>query len=557
MTELPEKIGKYVVKAEVARGGMGVVYKAVHPSLKREVVIKKMTGRGTHETRERFKREAQILLDMQNPYIVHLFDYFTEGSYRYMVEEFVDGMALDKLIKKEKKLGTELSLLILLDACFALKYAHAKGVVHRDIKPGNILISRRAEIKLTDFGIATDEVFENNEPSITLSKTNKKASEQDNTSASDKTVVSTVSKTSSYAEVTKNGAMLGTPAYMPPEQIVDSKTVDKRADIYALGVMLYEMATGEKPFAVTTPEQMVMAVKKGRYTKPGKLNPEINPVVERLVKKMLKANPSSRFQSVDPIIKIIRRYLKHFDVHELRVLLAKLVISSNPLKIPVLKPARKSPLFIGIGASLAFCAAMYLLWQNGYIHKTVLCPWYTQVSITMQMPETHGAGLPVYAYFFVNDSDKIPEVSGSRRNFIEQDKETAFIKPVYLRPGSYRIKIVAGSYVWWDSVEIGKADKIISYDFLKNAARTLNIKFSAKNSETGESLTKLAECSVLYGNKWLPLKDVPKNKFVSGNVWKIRVRCAGYKEEIFSLLIDWYQEEIFISANLTPVTKSE
>ncbi|MCR4626792.1 MAG: serine/threonine protein kinase [Treponema sp.] len=543
MADVPEKIGKYVVKNEIARGGMGVVYKAVHPSLKREVVIKKMTGRGTPETRERFKREAQILLDMQNPYIVHLFDYFTEGSYRYMVEEFVDGMALDKLIKKEKKLGTELSLLVLLDACYALKYAHAKGIVHRDIKPGNILISRRAEIKLTDFGIATEDTEENLHNSADEKKQN--SADTKKLKNSDATVTF-----STYESVTKNGAMLGTPAYMPPEQFEDSRSVDKRADIYALGVMLYEMATGEKPFAVTTPEAMIQAVKKGRYTKPSKLNPEVNPIIDRLVKKMLKAKPSSRFQTVDPIIKIIRRYLKHFNTHELRVLLAKLVISSNPLKIPPFKANRKSPVVIACCAACAFCIAINLLWKAGYIHKTLLRPWYTPVSITMKMPETHGTGLPVYAYFFVNDSDKIPEVAGSRRSFIEQDKETAFIKPVYLRPGLYRIKIVAGSYVWWDSVEIGKTKKEFDYDFLKNAYRPLRVRFSAKDAQTGENLSDKAECSILYNGKWTSIKEIPSKKFVSGNVWKIRVRCAGYSEEIFSLLIDWYQEEIFISANL-------
>jgi serine/threonine protein kinase len=96
----PPEIGKYKILGVIAHGGMGVVYKAVHPSLKRYVVIKKMTARGNNSNAERFKREAQILLDLQSPYIVHLFDYFTEGGYRYMVEELVDGAALDKLLAK-------------------------------------------------------------------------------------------------------------------------------------------------------------------------------------------------------------------------------------------------------------------------------------------------------------------------------------------------------------------------------------------------------------------------------------------------------------------------
>ena len=149
--EFPPLIGKYKVLGVVAKGGMGVVYKAIHPSLKRYVVIKKMTARGRAAgNAERFKKEAQILLDLQSPYIVHLFDYFTEGGYRYMVEELVDGSAVDNLIKKETSLPCPIAMLILQDSCYALKYAHSKGIVHRDIKPGNILISKRGEIKLAD-----------------------------------------------------------------------------------------------------------------------------------------------------------------------------------------------------------------------------------------------------------------------------------------------------------------------------------------------------------------------------------------------------------------------
>ena len=209
--EVPALIGKYKVQSKIAQGGMGVVYKAIHPSLKRDVVIKKMAMKSSSMAKERFKKEAQILLDMQSPYIVHLFDYFTEGPYRYMVEEFVDGLALDKLIKKQTIVDPLVALLILQDACFALKFAHSKGIVHRDIKPANILISRRAEVKLADFGIASDE---NDDPN----------------------------------DKTQSGVTLGTPAYMPPEQFENSSTVDNRADIYALGIMLYEMVTGTKPY---------------------------------------------------------------------------------------------------------------------------------------------------------------------------------------------------------------------------------------------------------------------------------------------------------------------
>ena len=139
--KIPESIGKYKIMGLVAKGGMGAVYKAVHPSLKRLVILKKLTIRNNPTVRERFKREAQILLDMQSPYIVHLFDYFIEGQSHYIVEEFVDGMSLAQVLDKQVALGTEIALLIFLDACLSLKFAHARSIVHRDIKPGNILIS--------------------------------------------------------------------------------------------------------------------------------------------------------------------------------------------------------------------------------------------------------------------------------------------------------------------------------------------------------------------------------------------------------------------------------
>ena len=142
--KIPESIGKYKILGLVAKGGMGAVYKAVHPSLKRLVILKKLTIRNNKIVRERFKREAQILLDMQSPYIVHLFDYFVEGSSHYIVEEFVEGLSLAQVLEKQVALGTELALLIFQDACLALKFAHVRGIVHRDIKPGNILISKRA-----------------------------------------------------------------------------------------------------------------------------------------------------------------------------------------------------------------------------------------------------------------------------------------------------------------------------------------------------------------------------------------------------------------------------
>ena len=278
MADFPEVIGKYKVTAIIAKGGMGTVYKAIHPSLKRYVVIKKLTIRGNAALRERFKREAQILMELHHPNIVHMFDFFKEGSFYYIVLEYVDGMALDKLLKKREKLTSPITMLILRDTCNALKYAHEKGIIHRDIKPGNILISRHGEIKLADFGIASSE------------------KESDNDS-----------------NLTQQGSALGTPAYMPPEQFSDSKTVDQRADIYSLGIMLYEMVVGKKPFPGNFSPETLAQIHKGKYESPKKLDKNIDPTILRLIRKMIQPNPKHRFQNVDKIIKIcIAGYIKTF-----------------------------------------------------------------------------------------------------------------------------------------------------------------------------------------------------------------------------------------------------
>ena len=527
--EIPELIGKYKISGKIAQGGMGVVYKAVHPSLKRDVVIKKMTMRTNSMAKERFKKEAQILLDMQSPYIVHLFDYFTEGPYRYMVEEFVDGLALDKLIKKQTVIEPTVALLILLDSCYALKFAHSKGIVHRDIKPGNILISRRAEVKLADFGIASDE----NEDS----------------------------------DKTQTGVTLGTPAYMPPEQFENSSAVDNRADIYALGVMLYEMVTGTKPYPSEFTQENIARIKRGKYIPPRKIDKTIPPVVCRLIKKMLKTKAKNRFQSVNPIIKIVKKYLKNYDTHSIRVELAKMVISAKPHNVPAFQ--KKKNLWKTVSISIVItglCAAAgFYLWNQGFVHRYILRKFYTPVVLTMKIPEVASPASKISAQaVFFKYGTKIEQVKDSERVFIEgsvskngvtssrlgSKNKNYIIKPVFLSPGIYRAKIVIGSCVWWKTFTVGSKEEIIEVDNFTKLTRPINSVMKAFDGTTGKDISSQTKFTVLYKDKWVALESVPAEKFNSNTVWKFKAECDGYEEEIFSLLIDWYQDTVYCNFNL-------
>lgn len=538
--EFPQMIGKYKILGIIAKGGMGIVYKAIHPSLKRYVIIKKLTARGKSGNAERFKKEAQILLDLQSPYIVHLFDYFTEAGYRYMVEELVDGLALDGLIKKQTSLPCPIAMLFMQDACFALKYAHSKDIVHRDIKPGNILISKRGEIKLADFGIASDsEEKENN--------------------------------------LTKTGVALGTPAYMPPEQFEDSANVDNRADIYALGIMLYEMVTGTKPYPGTFSIETLNIIKKGKYINPRKIDKTIPKKIAKLINKMIKPKAKNRYQNIDSVLKEVKKYLKHYDTHELRVQIAKAVLAKNTYEFKNLEPKDKIKQRIKIISISAISAILLFVsaWKVGLIHKTILSPWYTQVKIEMQMPKSLSTNmdLPIKVFFFENDGNEIPEVNGSERTFFVKgsrfiDKfipsnselevsrpaaknKTYTINTVYLKPGDYRAKVVVGPYVWWKSFSVTDKNETLECDFLKNMVRSIKIRPSAFDSETGNEITSQTIFSVLINNEWKTLDTINLDELKSGTVWKIKATSEGYSEEIFSLLIDWFQDEIFVSASLS------
>ena len=256
MGRTPTKIGKYPVEDKIAEGGMGAVFKGTHPTLEQPVVLKKLTLNNSEHLTERFRREAKIMIEFSHENIVRVYDHFKQASSYYIVQEFVDGCSVDILLKKERYLDINTGLYIFYHACKALQYAHNRQVIHRDIKPANIMVSKNGEIKLVDFGIAQAD------------------SEDD--------------------ELTKDGMTLGTPSYMAPEQFEDSKNVTCQADIYSLGVMLYEMLTGKKPFPGKINPETILKIQKGRYVHPKKLQPEIPGFAVSLIKSWMQAQTEEK-----------------------------------------------------------------------------------------------------------------------------------------------------------------------------------------------------------------------------------------------------------------------
>lgn len=221
--EIAGKFPQFEILECLGRGGMGVVYKARQKSLNRLVAIKILAPERGHDSRfaGRFASEAELLAKLSHPHIVTIHDFGETGGLYYLVMEFVDGVNLRDLLR-EGKLASKQALAIVPEICDALQFAHDHGIIHRDIKPENILLDRMGRVKVADFGLAK----------LIGSRV--------------ETAPGTVGAGES-PNLTGAGKIMGTPSYMAPEQTANPDTVDHRADIYALGVVFYQMLTGELP----------------------------------------------------------------------------------------------------------------------------------------------------------------------------------------------------------------------------------------------------------------------------------------------------------------------
>jgi eukaryotic-like serine/threonine-protein kinase len=258
---IPATIGRYDVRGVLGEGGMATVLEGWDPILHRTLAVKlvdksKLDPEMKEEALRRFKREAQAAARLAHANVVQVFEYGEEGEYCYIAMEYVAGKPLTAYLGEGLK--TELRRVrdIIGQLLDALAYSHAQGVVHRDIKPGNLLVTREGNIKVTDFGIARIEA----------------------------------------SNVTQHGHMLGTPSYMSPEQYL-GETPDGRADIFSAGVLLYELFTGVKPFAGESSGQIMNKILYETAIDPSRLNPLLPPAVDWVVQKALAKSPEDRFDN--------------------------------------------------------------------------------------------------------------------------------------------------------------------------------------------------------------------------------------------------------------------
>jgi serine/threonine-protein kinase len=269
-SEKIKALGDYQLTKKLGEGGMGTVYKAHQVSLDRDVALKVLFKNLASKVSfvERFQREARVMARLDHPNILRCFGVGEDHGYHYFSMEYVEGGSLQSWLAKHGKFSVADALFVTLACAEALRHAHEQNIIHRDIKPDNILLTKNGVIKVADLGLV-------------------KAHGED-------------------VALTRTGTGAGTPLYMSPEQFRDAKRVDQRADIYALGCMLYVLLTNKPPFEGEAYVDLLDAKERGRFTPARKFNDEIPERLDLMIDKMIAKKPEHRYQSCAELIQDLR-----------------------------------------------------------------------------------------------------------------------------------------------------------------------------------------------------------------------------------------------------------
>jgi serine/threonine-protein kinase len=268
---LGQVFGKCRLLRLIGRGGMGSVYLAEHLFLKRPVAIKVLARdlSGDPEELARFEREAIAAARLDHENIVTIHDVDEESGRLFIVMEYVEGEDLDQLLRRKARLPVRRAAEVAREVARALEHAHAQGVVHRDIKPGNILLRRDGKVKITDFGLATGM---------------------------------------GQKDLLEDGTILGTPWYVSPEQ-AQGQPADGRSDLYSLGVTFYQMLTGERPFEGRSPDSVARKHVENRRPSPRRKRPALARSLELVLHRLMAVRPVDRYPSAAALLRDLDLFL--------------------------------------------------------------------------------------------------------------------------------------------------------------------------------------------------------------------------------------------------------
>lgn len=448
-------IKDYKILSVIGEGGMGKVYRAFHPTLKREIILKELKIRDK-ETRERFLREAKVMLDFRHENIVQFYDHFKEGTSTYIAMEYVKGLALNELIIQSEKIPVSLALFILYQAALGLNHAHTKKVIHRDIKPHNLLISETGDVKLIDFGIASQ-------------------------------------KSEGSDSLTAPGTVIGTPAYMSPEQFSSSKEITYQSDIYSLGVVFYEMITGVRPFKNEYSSEVIESIAKGKYPPVQKYVKKIPAVAKKILKKTFNPVAKKRFKTLVPLIKMLKNYFRKYNQYELKASIRLLLKNEKDMsKYPFYTRyaelnKRMEHSVISLFTFTVLVAVGVCFFYNNKHYEWVLRNQYGKVKLHFNK-----ANLDPGSTFIRVDDRYIK--AGLKSG--QEEYEKIF----YLRKGYHEISIMSGSYKITRKIDLLPISGQIKTPVTKNG---MNVNIKVYNLVPKEVMLNLRFWDALDPDKYL------------------------------------------------------
>ena len=544
------KVGKYQLLSKIGEGGMGAIYIARHPTLNKNVILKQLKLKGNSMFAQRFAREARIVFDFRDEHVVQVYDHFKAGTSYFIVMEYVDGIPLDKLIQQKKHIPNETAILIFREICKGLKYAHDKNVIHRDIKPANIIISKEGKIKLTDFGIAT-------------------------------------SKEDAEEGLTRDGTSMGTPAYMSPEQIDNSKTVDKRADIYSMGVLFYEMLTGKCPFPGTFTPDSLSKIYKGKYTRPRKINREILPALQRMIKKTMHHKPKKRYPDLEYLIIRLSKYLKKYK--EQNVIDSSIKSYITPGQMPAKTESQKQAglflrlglskiIFIFFGIACILGGTVFYVYYNGLYFEYLKPHEYGALRIAIKSLKRYKNPDEIYinAHLLKKDSKAYIKVDNIQFKFNEnKDKETKSYyylnsKKFYAPSDNYRLQLFVENKLYTEDFYLNpravqkkykrtRDEKPVLFVLRSMLKLPLKIKYSIRHIESQRDITigsKLAVYSYAAGRwqEWNPAKSKKYGEiFTTGKKYIFKFSRTGYYPKTITTYIKPNEVDLNFKISLIPV----
>ena len=279
MSEHPRRLGKYEIVGVLGRGGMGTVYRGYDPAIERTVALKTIRRdcleSSVADAIARFRNEARAAGRLSHPAIVGVYEYGEDHDISFIAMEYVEGFGLKEYLHQIGVMPLADSVSVVMQLLDGLAYAHEQGVVHRDIKPSNLIVTSKGKVKITDFGVARLE----------------------------------------SSELTQVGTVIGTPSYMSPEQFM-GLAADARSDVFAVGVMLYELLSGQRPFTGSM-ESLAYRICHEEPTPPSQVQPDVPQAFERIIARALAKRPEERFPTAGAFRDTLRLALEHeLDMQE-------------------------------------------------------------------------------------------------------------------------------------------------------------------------------------------------------------------------------------------------